>query len=195
MSDKFVMTARQSAELDFALERNGWKPENVKALSSGDMLARFLPVLLGHAEIRMIEHVIDCDAPVFIPEKWEVLPDVEQLPNRILGQVKFDPKKVDLYLSLDQKNGKLIEGNKLRKGLVSTSVYTAHVLDYLLANPYLIPEEWKGKAVFFWGTIYRNAVGNLCVRYLFWRGNGWCWDYLWLDNDWVDDSPAAVSAS
>jgi hypothetical protein len=143
----------------------------------------------------MIEHIIDCDAPVFVPDNWEVLPDAEQLPRRICGLVKFDPKKVALHLHLNQKNGKFIEGNKLREELVSTSVYTAHVLDYLLANPHLIPEEWKDKAVFFWGTIYRDAIGSLCVRCLYWRGDRWCWHYACLDNDWSGHNPALVPAS
>lgn len=68
-------------------------------------------------------------------------------------------------------------------------------MDFYLANPHLIPEEWKGKAVFFWGTIYRDADGHLCVRYLYWRGGGWDWGYRWLDYVWDGDGPAAVPAS
>jgi len=37
----------------------------------------------------------------------------------------------------------------------------ANVLDYLLAHPELIPEDWKNKYVFFWGTIYRYSSGGL----------------------------------
>ena len=36
-------------------------------------------------------------------------------------------------------------------------VLNSNVLDYLLANPHYIPEEWKAPTfgmVFFWGTIY-----------------------------------------
>ena len=36
MSDTFIMSARQAAELDHALERNGWTPAEVKKLSQGD---------------------------------------------------------------------------------------------------------------------------------------------------------------
>jgi hypothetical protein len=41
---------------------------------------------------------------------------------------------------------------------------------------------------------YRNANGNLYVRYLYWNGDRWVWNYNWLDNDWNDNNPAAVSA-
>ncbi len=142
------------------------------------------------------DHLIDCDAPVFIPEGWQVLPDAEQLPNRILGKVSWNPKETSLHLVDGQKNGKWIEGNKLRKELAQQSVYTAHLLDYLLIpeNQHLIPEEWKGKLIFFWGTIYRGVSGRLCVRCLNWNGDRWHWNYNWLARDWFDDDPALARA-
>jgi hypothetical protein len=72
---------------------------------------------------------------------------------------------------------------------------SANVLDYLLAHPESIPEDWKGKWVYFWGTIYRNADGSLYVRFLFWHGGRWVWDYSWLAGDFRGSRPAAVSAS
>jgi len=74
-------------------------------------------------------------------------------------------------------------------------VYNANLLDYLLAHPELIPDSWKGKAVFFWGKIYRVSSGRLYVRYLFFHGHGerWSWSYHWLDYDFDSDSPAAVA--
>ena len=70
----------------------------------------------------------------------------------------------------------------------------ANILDYLLAHPELIPEEWKGKYIFFWGTIYRLSDGRLCVRYLIWNGSEWDWSYDWLDDDFNSDSPAALAS-
>lgn len=99
------------------------------------------------------------------------------------------------YLSPDQEAGRGIRGDKLREHLKSQPVFNANLLDYLLKNPTLIPEDWKGKLLFFWGTIYRCPDGNLCVRYLCWDGRRWGWDYHWLDNDWRSHCPAAVRAS
>jgi hypothetical protein len=152
-----VMTSRQAAELDHAFERNGYTAENVKKLSEGNILGDFLAVLLGHAEIKSIEHFINCDADPFIPGGWKV----EE--HKKGGQLKWDPKKVSLYLPKRQQNGKVIGGNELREELKDQPVLNANVLDYLLANPHLIPEEWKNKYVFFWGTIYRDSHGNLYV--------------------------------
>lgn len=41
----------------------------------------------------------------------------------------------------------------------------------------------------------RNSDGNLYVRYLYWNDGQWNWNYNWLDNEWDDQNPAAVSAS
>ena len=147
--------------------------------------------------LELVRGAIDCDTPVFIPDGWEVFPEAEQLPNRVKGKFAWNPKEVTLHLANGQKNGKWIEGNKLRKELVKQPVYTAHLLDYLLVteNQHLIPEEWKGKWIFFWGTIYRGRYGNLYVRCLYWCGGRWFWSYYWLDDVWFGAYPAAVRAS
>lgn len=40
----------------------------------------------------------------------------------------------------------------------------------------------------------RDGDGNLYVRYLYWNGDEWNWNYNWLDNDWNSNNPAAVRA-
>ena len=42
---------------------------------------------------------------------------------------------------------------------------------------------------------HRNADGNLYVRYLYWDGDRWNWNYNWLDNDWNESNPSAVSVT
>ncbi|MDO8633009.1 MAG: hypothetical protein Q7K38_00455, partial [Candidatus Wildermuthbacteria bacterium] len=81
------------------------------------------------------------------------------------------------------------------KELAGKPVMNANVLDYLLKNPHLIPDEWKGKYLFFWGTVYRGSVGCLYVRYLCWRGVRWGWDCRWLGSGWDGRYPAALRAS
>lgn len=170
-------------------EEQGYTPELLNALAeTPDLFRQLLQVQHGYASITMMEHVIDCDADPFVPNGWKV----EE--HQKGGQFKWNAAQVALYLSKFQKNG-VIEGNKLRKELVDKPVLNACVLDYLLAHPHLIPEEWKGKAVFFWGTIFRYADGYLCIRYLCWRGGWWDWGGLWLGRDWNGRSPAALRAS
>jgi hypothetical protein len=139
------------------------------------------------------EHLIDLDADPFIPGGWSVPEGCHQKG----GKFKWGSAKVKLYLSPNQKGGQFIEGNKLREELKSQPVYNANLLDYLLKNPYLIPEEWKSQCVSFWGTIYRHSDGRLYVRCVGWGGGGWYWYWYWycLGNELAQCFPAAVPAS
>lgn len=142
------------------------------------------------APVPAVEHIIDCDADPFVPDGWEV---VEHHKG---GQFKWnkEAQKDALYLSAAQKNGS-IEGNKLRKELVGKPVLNANALDDLLANPHLIPEEWKDKYVFFWGTVYRISDGDLFVRFLYWDVGGWYSSSSWLGVvEWRCVEPAALRA-
>jgi hypothetical protein len=190
MSD-FMLDVDQAHELKMAFRRGGWTNSEVKKLSEGDILAQVRDVILGRSEIKPVEHVIDLDADPFIPPDWKV----EE--HKKGGQVKWSPANVQLYLSPNQKvkDGKVIVGNKLREELESKPVFNANLLDYLLANSHLIPEEWKDGYTYFWGTVYRSLDCHLSVRFLYWAGGRWRCDLSWLDCGWGDDNPAAVSAS
>ena len=186
MGDKFVMSARQADELDYALGRCGWSAADIKRLCEGDMAATLLLVIRGHAEVVQVKHFINCDADPFLPKGWK---GVEF--HRKQGQFLWEPEKVRLHLAEGQQSGSVV-GTDLRTALEGKPVLNANVLDYLLAHPHLIPESWKGKLVFFWGTIYRLADGSLCVRYLSWDGSRWHWSCGWLDGRWRGRNPAAV---
>jgi len=176
-------------QLADALEAAGYTPDDVTKLrSKPDALKEFKLVLGGMSEIVEVKHVIDLDADPMVPENWSVEEHIKG------GQLRWNPDEVNLYLCDEQKGGS-IQGKKLRKKLKDNPVLNANVLDYLLANPQLIPEEWKDKAIFFWGTVYRSSDGSLFVRYLGWGGGGWGWGCGWLGNRFYDGGPAAVSAS
>jgi len=156
-------------------------------IRAGEELTRFLK---NGARVQVVGyHVIDCDAIPFLLEDWKVE------SHRKGGQVVWDPTNVVLYLDEAQQNRRLIEGNNLRKKLAKMPVMNANVLDYLLDHPELIPEEWKGIYVYFWGTIYRSRLGGLGVRCLRWDGDRWNWNCRWLGNDWDSSDPVAVSAN
>ena len=186
-NNDLMLDVSQAAELKLAFRRNGWNNAEIKTLSEGDILADVLKVIKGQAEIKIIERLIDCDSAPFIPNGWSV----EE--HKKSGFFKFDPAKISLYLSKKQKKGS-IGGHDLRKELSDKPVMNANILDYLLAHPELIPEEWKGKYIFFWGTIYRSSGGSLYVRYLRWDGSRWLWYYRWLDSGFVSGLPAALAS-
>ncbi len=176
-------------QLSDALEAAGFTSEDVTKLKQFGDLRGIKDILLGHAEIKAIENLIDCDADPFVPNGWSVV------EHKKGGQLKWNPAEIELFLSKNQKNGKVINGSNLRKELADKPVLNANVLDYLLANPHLIPQEWKGKNIFFWGTVYCNSDGYLNVRFLHWHGDGWHWHWFCLDYDWHDYYPAALLAS
>ncbi len=190
------MGTGQAHELALAFARNGWTPADVKRLSEGNMLEQVHPFVRGCAEINTIKHIIDLSADPHSPNGWAI--EEHRKGN---ASFEFDPNLITFHLSEKQKGGKIIEGNKLRKELKDLPVFNANLLDYLLKNPNLIPEEWKKdgegntRYIFFWGTIYRSSDGNLCVRCLCWNDGQWYWDYRWLDGDWLGSYPAACLAS
>jgi len=189
MSD-LMLDVGQANEIKLALRREGsWTNEEIKMLCERKgFLTQVREALLGRAEIKQVEYLVDLDADPFVPADWTVV------EHRKGGQFKYDSAKVGLYLSKGQQNGKVIVGNDLRKELKNQPVYNANMLDFYLKNQHLIPKEWKGKLVFFWGTIYRHSVGGLCVRYLYWDGGRWGWYCYWLDDDWGGSRPAALRA-
>lgn len=174
-------------KLCLALEAQGFTPELLNALAENtSLLGDLRRVQLGLSEIKPVAHAIDCDADPFLPKDTEV----EQ--HKKGGTIIWDAKRASLYRYSLQKRVVGIEGVALRRVMTDLSVLNANVLDYLLKNPHLIPEEWKSKDVFFWGTVYRSSLGDLWVRYLYWNGYRWIGHYRLLIDQFGCDSPAAL---
>lgn len=134
--------------------------------------------------------MINCDDPPFCPEGFVV----EEHVKSGLLQWNKDLQKEALWRAAGQQSGKVLEGHDLLTELRGKPILNACVLDFLVANPDLIPDEWKGKCIFFWGTIYRSR-GNLYVRYLCWGAGRWDWDDRWLGSSWGGGAPAVMRAS
>lgn len=195
MSD-LMLDVGQANELKLAFRRANYTNDDIKRLCEGNTLADIRNVLLGKAEVNMLEYVIDLNADPFIPEGWSVV------QHQRGGSFKWNPKAVKLYLSKPQRKEESIDGNKLGRELENKpAVLNANILDYLLAYPHLIPEEWKKdekgrtRNIFFWGTLYRGSVGGLFVRCLCWGGGKWCSCGRWVGFDWGVGDPAALRAS
>ncbi len=172
-----------------ALDNAGFDASDVTRLTQYEKLSSIRQLLDGNAEIVQLNHIIDGDADPFIPNGWNVAEHCK------IGQMQWDAEKISLYLSKKQLNGGVVVGNKLRNELEKKQRLNANVLDYLLANPHLIPEAWKGKWIFFWGTIYRYSAGHLSVRCLYWSGDRWLWHDGWPGRDFDVGNPAALLAS
>ncbi len=119
---------------------------------------------------------VDLCANPFIPEWWSA---EEHRPQ---GFWKFNLKKISLYVS-----EKISSWDEWRSELVGRPVFNANLLDHLLKYKELIPENWKKIKVFFWGTVYRYFGSDLRVRFLYWDGTDWQWDFAWV-RDMFDHS-------
>ena len=199
---KFGMIVRAVNVLEENADLDSLDPEAIRVqeriIGDGQRAGRnFRKFLELGAEVNQIvvpdHHIIDC-RKASMPKEWRDSGwRVEW--HRNMGRQIWTPDAILLHLAEEQKDGRMIRGDKLRKILEAEPVLTDNWLDFLLANPEFIPESRKGKAVFFWGTGYRDPDGNLCVRYLCFGGGRWHWDCGWLDGDWGQMGPALVLAS
>ena len=195
MDTELMLDVGQANELKLAFRRHGWSNAEINKLCEGNLLAHLLPLVREYGNITaVVKYLINCDADPFIPNGWRV-EEADQLVSRVRSVFEWDESKVLLHLSSNQMDGKSIKGEQLQTELANESVLNANVLDYLLAYQTLIPDEWKGKCVFFWGTVYRDLRGRLCVRFLYFDDGEWRSLCLWLGGVWYGDHPVAVRAS
>ena len=191
MQDTFDTTGTaQLLEVGYSLKRNGWTPAEIKELSKGSVLWLVRQVILGNADIKI---TIDYNADPFIPEGWKV---EEHLCRE--DQPQWNPADISLYIADSQREVESFKGYDLRMKLAMMPVLNANILDYLLANQVMIPEDWKHDhegyfyRIYFWGTIYRNTSGDLCVRYLHWRDGKWNWSHRNLRDVFLTRDLAAL---
>ena len=109
------------------------------------------------------------------------------------GLKSFDLSDVILHLEPAQKESYL-NGEILAERLQDKCLNAA-ALWYLLDNPEKIPEDWKNKYVYFWGTILRDPSGDRYVLYLCFSGGEWDWRCSWLGSGWNARSLSAGLAS
>ena len=124
-----------------------------------------------------------------------------KIEKRKDGELYVDGKKVILHLSERQQNGKVIQGHELREELTGKPVLHPNIMDALMEYPELFPESWKKdengniRYIFFWGAIFRDADGDLYVRYVYFGDGRWRVHDDWLNGGWRSSYPSALLAS
>lgn len=134
------------------------------------------------------QRTIDLDAAPLCPVDWSIK------RHRKMGSMEWHPEKVELFLSEHQLGTSVMSGRDIKQELEGKDVFNANLLDYLLAHQELIPQEWKGKAIFFWGTEYGHKYSpRLRIRCLYWRYDHWDWLWyaVWPGYQWHAGFPAA----
>lgn len=154
-------------------EAEGFTPSDVTRLGQAKILAEIKQLLNGSAKIVRIANPSDFSTfgGWIITEKCGY------------KQLELEKEEFSLYLSDGQIGDKVTTGDILFRELKDFPVASACVLGELLQNTKCIPQYWKGKKVFFWGTIYRGSLCNRFVRYLYEHGGKWYWNYFWLGDN------------
>lgn len=99
-----------------------------------------------------------------------------KLENRD-GDLYVNGQKVVRYLSREQNAGEFISSKNIRKKLSKKLILNACILEHLIDNPELIPEEWKNGMTFFWGTILRRlSDGSLFAAGIGFNGTSYGYD-------------------
>jgi hypothetical protein len=127
-----------------------------------------------------------------IAESDFLRPKKEQPKN---GINEFDINKMQLYISKEQINTGNIAGFAFKKELESKKVPTTAVLNYFLRHPQLIPNDWRGKQIYFWGSAYEIAgIPEEQIPYIFWdvKKNKWLCSVNSIDFICEDDEVALI---
>lgn len=171
-----LYTVGQMNQLADALEAVGYTPDDItKMRSDTERLKQFKDVLKGQSEITKVKHIIDLDADPYLSDGdndetgWEVEIHTQG------GQFEWDLSRIKLFTSLGSVPGKskYVNSYNLYKKVKEKPVFNLNMLDYLLECQKLIPDAWKGKAIFFWGTILRGKGDIHAVYYMTWTGERW----------------------
>jgi hypothetical protein len=137
--------------------------------------------------------LIDCSVLPAVPR-----PDWKIAEHRFVEKIfKWEPERVELYLSEKQKYRNYTDGKTLYQEMKDKKVLNFNVLNYLINHPQLIPREWSspGNCIFFWGTIFKNEYDCLFVSCLRWDSERYSWvlDYNSLsDGFWHRKHYSAV---
>jgi len=129
--------------------------------------------------------------PEFVGKGWTI----DEQDERSLQLTEIDLSAVLLEHMLRPEDNGLVQGEEKLKRLKKAGHVRldAAVFKALWDNQHLIPESWKGKYVYFDGTVLRSPDGSRRVL-CFCVGSRWGWRCSWLGHYWNDGCPSAVLA-
>lgn len=140
----------------------------------------------------IIVQAITFDPVAFLGKGWII----EEQDERSLALTEIDLSKVQLETCLQEGEASIQGEDKLKRLKQAGHIrLDARFFMGLWKNPKLIPDAWKGKIIYFDGTVLRRQSGSRHVLYLYWGGRQWHWNYGWLGCQWNAVEPSAVLAS
>jgi hypothetical protein len=144
-----------------------------KMCESNEKLAQFRAVLENLSEITTKKHIIDCNME---PKGSYRTEDMKLVHHQKDGLVVWERESFDLFETTGQEEetGKYLWDVIKELDESDVCVMNACVLEYLKENQALIPEEWMGYEVIFWGTHYRSGQSEY-ARSLYFDENNNKW--------------------
>lgn len=175
----------------------GFTPKELSVLTrSQKLLKEMLDVISGHASINQIVDIVDYDRFPDVPignwreRKWAVE------SHNLFGKFEWKPEYTWLYHDSPENGIQHQTCGDILESDFETSFPNASLMDHLLEHgPSRIPDDWQGKNVFFFGTIYRDRSDDcLYVRYLAWEQsrNCHCSGRRKLDEKWTKNDHALM---
>ena len=108
---------------------------------------------------------------------------------------EWDPTKVVLYLTDEQKLGRPVTGFDLDREVAAMNPLGPNVGEFLYRHPEeiaKIPGIHDTLSISFMSQKYCDSSVNLYVRFLCWRGERWDWGGRWLGHRWRGGNPPAL---
>ena len=138
------------------------------------------------------EYVINLDST---PRRLNRRDNWRLIEHQKGGTFIWNTATVRLYLSESQRGDEGVSGHKLQEELKNKIVFNINLRDHLIEYPHLIPEEWKGKTIYFWGTILGTQFGSPHVPYIWCDRDCWFPGEQLLQNSFGSNEPALVLES
>lgn len=132
--------------------------------------------------------------------RFVIAPEKTQIQWRKTGPVDVRTCDIELHAATESVIDaagflKRFQDSAYRPGKL-VCPYTDQVMDVILHNPYLFPEDWKHLRVWFFGRIYWQSGYGLFVRGLQWNSEQKIPEEIWLwlcENMSETDRVAAVT--
>lgn len=157
-------------QLGDALQKVGFTNEQITALrSDSDRLEMLRFVIEGKAGFFLNLHTVNLSVFPTLPKKWDKrqmsAQDQHDAPvwsirEHFMGDEEFIlPSSRLCLINIKQSSPDFLRQIGELKAEIKDSVLANSILlDYLLEHPWLIPSDWKGKRVIFFGTEYKEYV-------------------------------------
>lgn len=168
---ELVLDVSLANEMKNSFLHNGWTESTIRKAMQGHFLRSAKRILSGEAQIVEKSPTLQLDQPPMTPIGWRVEShDHTGIVEWKASSLLFHP------IGTEESWDAVMESVRFSFAL------NANALDFLLENPWLIPDDCPDH-VFFLGTKYRTEKDLEAVRYMVRTDIGWVWRPCIFEDD------------